>query len=228
MKTSITFNKVINDAGQLALTEGHTVLTSSPRVTPCGLLSLKGEIVKTQKYYTLVALTTNEETQSVFWEIIFGDYDRKVVERERFDIENAEDVFHTSTFKIITTSDKQADIDLAVKCLNEKICWVCEGKGRGRVLLPFGVYDGFTKERIEECLHCKGTGDLAKGTPEAISEVQTWPWDTVIHQSLEGGTLSIPGTDIVVIYDYEAKVYRRDPSYEYLPNAEHVYAWSRT
>tara|TARA_R100000750_G_C2253117_1_gene60892 strand:- start:255 stop:461 length:207 start_codon:yes stop_codon:yes gene_type:complete len=41
MKTSFTFNKVINDAGQLALTEGHTVLTSSPRVTPCGLLSLK-------------------------------------------------------------------------------------------------------------------------------------------------------------------------------------------
>ena len=49
MKTSITFNKVINDAGQLALTEGHTVLTSSPRVTPCGLLSLKGDIMKTKK-----------------------------------------------------------------------------------------------------------------------------------------------------------------------------------
>ena len=48
MKTSITFNKVINDAGQLALTEGHTVLTSSPRVTPCGLLSFKGDIMKTQ------------------------------------------------------------------------------------------------------------------------------------------------------------------------------------
>ena len=49
MKTSITFNKVINDAGQLALTEGHTVLTSSPRVTPCGLLSFKGVIMKTKK-----------------------------------------------------------------------------------------------------------------------------------------------------------------------------------
>jgi hypothetical protein len=48
MKTSITFNKVINDAGQLALIEGHTVLTSSPRVTPCGLLSFEGDIVKTQ------------------------------------------------------------------------------------------------------------------------------------------------------------------------------------
>ena len=48
MKTSITFNKVINDAGQLAPTEGHTVLTSSPRVTPCGLLSFKGDIMKTQ------------------------------------------------------------------------------------------------------------------------------------------------------------------------------------
>ena len=78
--------------------------------------------------------------------------------------------------------------------------------------------EGQSRWRQELCPNCKGTGN----------EVQTWPWDTVIHQSLEGGTLSIPGTDIVVIYDYEAKVYRRDPSYEYLPNAEHVYAWSRT
>jgi len=49
MKTSSTFNKVINDAGQLALTEGHTALASSPRVTPRGLLSFQGDIVKTQR-----------------------------------------------------------------------------------------------------------------------------------------------------------------------------------
>ena len=118
MKTSITFNKVINDAGQLALTEGHTVLSSSPRVSPCGLLSFKGDIVKTQKYYTLVGLNTDH-----VWEIIFGDYDREVVEDERDDIKDNQEngVFHQiAKFKIITTSDKQADIDLAVKRLNEK------------------------------------------------------------------------------------------------------------
>ena len=49
MKTLFTFNKVTNDAGQLAFTEGHAELTSSPRVTPRGLLSFKGEIVKTAK-----------------------------------------------------------------------------------------------------------------------------------------------------------------------------------
>ena len=48
MKTSSKFNKVINDAGKLALTEGHTVQSSSPRVSPCGLLSFKGDIVKTK------------------------------------------------------------------------------------------------------------------------------------------------------------------------------------
>ncbi len=45
MKTSFKFNQVINDAGKLAPTEGHTVLTSSPRVSPRGLLSFsKGEM----------------------------------------------------------------------------------------------------------------------------------------------------------------------------------------
>ena len=49
MKTSSKFNKVINDAGKLALTEGRTVPISSPRVTPCGLLSFEGDIMKTRK-----------------------------------------------------------------------------------------------------------------------------------------------------------------------------------
>ena len=121
MKTSSKFNQVINDAGQLAPTEGHTDQSSSPRVSPCGLLSFKGDIVKTRKYYTLVGLNTDHV--DIGWEIIFGDYDREVVEDERDDIKDNQEngVFHDiAKFKIITTSDKQADIDLAVKRLNEK------------------------------------------------------------------------------------------------------------
>ena len=118
MKTLFTFKKVINDAGQLALTEGHTVLTSSPRVSPRGLLSFKGEIVKTHK---------------------------------------------------------------------PNKCSRCEGQSRWRQ---------------ELCPNCKGTGN----------EVQTWPWDTIIHMSTITGKDTIPGTDIEIIYDREAKVYRRDPN----------------
>ena len=115
MKTSITFNKVINDAGQLAPTEGHTVLSSSPRVSPCGLLSFKGDIVKTQKYYTLVGLNTDH-----VWEIIFGDYDREVIEDEKSDQEDADCSDDYLSFKIIKTNEAQADIEFAVKRLNEK------------------------------------------------------------------------------------------------------------
>ena len=55
MKTSSKFNKVINDAGKLALTEGHTVQSSSPRVSPCGLLSfnLKSRTDVTVKFSNL-------------------------------------------------------------------------------------------------------------------------------------------------------------------------------
>ena len=114
MKTSFKFNQVINVAGQLALTEGHTDQSSSPRVSSCGLLSFsKGDIVKTQKYYTLVGLNTDH-----VWEIIFGDYDREVVKDEvRAWVDAGRDDSYPS-LKIITTSDKQADIDLAVKRLN--------------------------------------------------------------------------------------------------------------
>ena len=81
--------------------------------------------MKAQKYYTLLGLNTDH-----VWEIIFGDYDREVVEDERDDIKDNQEngVFHDiAKFKIITTnaigrgyssSDKQADIDLAVKRLN--------------------------------------------------------------------------------------------------------------
>ena len=123
MKTLFTFNKVINDAGQLALTEGHAVLTSSPRVNPCGLLSFKGEIVKTQKYYTLVGLNTDH-----VWEIIFGDYDREVVEDEKSDQEDADCSDDYLSFKIIKTNEAQADISEKVAQLNgEKVIHGLDG-----------------------------------------------------------------------------------------------------
>ena len=115
MKTPFKFNKVINDAGQLAPTEGHTDQSSSPRVSPCGLLSFKGDIVKTQKYYTLVGLNTDH-----VWEIIFGDYDREVIEDEKSDQEDADCSDDYLSFKIIKTNEAQADIEFAVKRLNEK------------------------------------------------------------------------------------------------------------
>ena len=53
--------------------------------------------------------------------------------------------------------------------------------------------------RQELCPYCRGTG----------IEIQTWPWDTIIHMSTTTGKDTIPGTDIEVIYDREDKVYRR-------------------
>ncbi len=114
MKTSFKFNQVINDAGKLALTEGHTDQSSSPRVSPCGLLSFKGDIVKTRKYYTLVGLNTDH-----VWEIIFGDYDREVVEDEKSDQEDADCSDDYLSFKIIKTNEAQADIYAEVAGLNE-------------------------------------------------------------------------------------------------------------
>ena len=71
--------------------------------------------MKTQKYYTLVGLgDSSTVSQLPVWEILFGDYDRDVV------VDECDDCYDTIKTKIITTSDKQADIDLAVKRLNEK------------------------------------------------------------------------------------------------------------
>ena len=78
--------------------------------------------MKTQKYYTLLQF----DRHITKWVIVFGDYDRETVEDERDDCEAnydssvAAEFYFTPIFKIITTSDKQADIDLAVKRLNEK------------------------------------------------------------------------------------------------------------
>ena len=65
--------------------------------------------MKAQKYYTLLGLNTDH-----VWEIIFGDYDREVVENEKSDQEDADCSDDYLSFKIITTSDKQSDIDHAV------------------------------------------------------------------------------------------------------------------
>ena len=127
MKTSFKFNQVINDAGQLAPTEGHTDPSSSPRVSPCGRLSFsKGDIVKTQKYYTLLQF----DRHITKWVIVFGDYDRETVEDERDDYEASygssveAEFYSTPIYKIISSSDAQADIEAKVaglkKPLNEK------------------------------------------------------------------------------------------------------------
>ena len=249
--------------------------------------------MKTQKYYTLVGLNTDH-----VWEIIFGDYDREVVEDERDDIKDNQEnrVFHDITkFKIITTSDKQADIEAKVAGLKKPFTYdedlfsdlhkdtygfrprthrfyeappeekqeiwnfVCEE------LKQEIKYQEEAKKKSDDvstlptcnchhdCNHwndipefsCKSCGDefeqgeLVNDTcKDCLDKQQIWPSDTVVHRSigsyeahvqgLKGGQTWIAGTDIHVIYDDEAKVYRRDPSYEYLPNAEHVYAWSRT
>lgn len=62
--------------------------------------------MKAQKYYTLVGIYKSEDCK---YEIIFGDYDREVVEFEK-------DCPHDNyrCLKIITTSDKQEDIQARV------------------------------------------------------------------------------------------------------------------
>ena len=69
MKTSSKFNKVINDAGKLALTEGHTVQSSSPRVSPCGLLSFKGDIMKTKVIKGRIAVNPWKDQRKSGWKI---------------------------------------------------------------------------------------------------------------------------------------------------------------
>jgi hypothetical protein len=74
--------------------------------------------MKTQKYYTLVGQYDDNLDEPSQWGIIFGDYDREVVEQEKEDNKNLNSDFGAKKFKIITTSDKQADIEFAVKRLN--------------------------------------------------------------------------------------------------------------
>ena len=58
---------------------------------------------------------------------------------------------------------------------------------------------GLKRWRQKLCRNCGGTG----------YEIQTWPWDTVIHMSSITGKDTIPGTDIEIKFDRDNHVYRR-------------------
>ena len=114
MKTSITFNTTTNGATTASI-EGHADLASFPELPPRGPLSFtKESAMKAQKYYTLLGLNTDH-----VWEIIFGDYDREVVENEKSDQEDADCSDDYLSFKIIKTNEAQADIYAEVAGLNE-------------------------------------------------------------------------------------------------------------
>lgn len=66
------------------------------------------------KYYTLVQYYTELDK----WMIEFGDYDRMLV---IFELEDYKDHgVKRKNLKIVTSGDTQAEIDAAVKQLNEK------------------------------------------------------------------------------------------------------------
>lgn len=69
-----------------------------------------------RKYYTLVS---KEKTKNARWAIEFGDYVRSVVVDERDNMKFEDFATDAKTqYKIISTSDQQADIDAAVRALN--------------------------------------------------------------------------------------------------------------
>jgi len=70
--------------------------------------------MKARKYYTLLG---QFDAASPF-EIIFGDYDREVVEQEKEDNENLDSDFGPKKLTIVTTGDKQEDIEDRVTALN--------------------------------------------------------------------------------------------------------------
>ena len=70
------------------------------------------------KYHTLLT----RETKFDHWAVEFGAYDRDDVEAER-DAYNDEHAVPMKT-KIITTSDRQADIDQRVAAVNQLTVWV--------------------------------------------------------------------------------------------------------
>lgn len=74
-----------------------------------------------RKYYTLLS-KGNEVHHNGEWVIEFGDYDRETVEAERDEQRDAAKARQERvSFKIITTGDKQADINAAVAKLNEAL-----------------------------------------------------------------------------------------------------------
>ena len=118
MKAHTKF-KTTNGAGQLASIEGHAVPTSFPRRRVALFLFFKGEVMKT--YYTLLKF----DRHIAKWIIVFGDYDRETVEEELEDCKanygsSVEAEFHFKPiYKIITTSDAQADIKAKVAGLKK-------------------------------------------------------------------------------------------------------------
>ena len=68
-----------------------------------------------RKYYTLC---TREDG---VWAPQFGDYSREVVEQERDDYrDSSHQTYKARDLRIITSGDKQADINAAVAKLNAK------------------------------------------------------------------------------------------------------------
>lgn len=71
--------------------------------------------MKPRTYHTLLLLEHDDKGSR--WAIGFGDYDRDTVEFERDD--HRDHGYRAKELKIITTTDLQADIDAAVRELNE-------------------------------------------------------------------------------------------------------------
>jgi hypothetical protein len=73
-----------------------------------------------RRYFTLAVRWHWEEAGVLHsrWSPEFGDYDREVVESERDDYRSRD--FKARDLKIISTGDKQSDIDAAIMKLNNK------------------------------------------------------------------------------------------------------------
>jgi len=69
-----------------------------------------------RKYFTLVSI---DGSPNCPWAIEFGDYDHDTVWDEYLDMRDRG--WKRSELKILTTGDKQADIDAAVALLNKDI-----------------------------------------------------------------------------------------------------------
>lgn len=66
----------------------------------------------TKRYFTLVV------REAGVWAPQFGDYDREVVEEEREVSLYSDSTLRRADCKIITSGDRQADIDAAIAKLN--------------------------------------------------------------------------------------------------------------
>ena len=69
-----------------------------------------------KKYYTLISRTPGE-----LYAQEFGDYVKSVVTQEMADLKNSGGTPPKTTFKVLTTGDKQVDINAAIAVENSKI-----------------------------------------------------------------------------------------------------------